>query len=100
MNEMPVPTAARNDPNSVEMLRVWIAEQGLWCSIKVGTYRDAANVAEETAWGIILADATRHLANALAKEYGTHPADTIRLVRQSFLNELDKPTSEAKGGFV
>ena len=88
------------DPNSVEMLRVWIAEQSLWCSIKVSMYRDLVNVAEEKAWRIILADATRHLATALAEEYGTNPADTIRLVRQSFLSELDKPTSEAEGSFA
>jgi hypothetical protein len=36
MNDRPIPSAALKDENSVEMLRVWIAEQKLHCSIKVG----------------------------------------------------------------
>lgn len=100
MKEMPIPEAAQRDPKSTEMLRVWIAEQGLWCSIRVGMYRDMPNVGEEGAWGTILADATRHIADALAKQLGGEPDKTIQLIRQAFLAELDDPTSEAKGDFV
>ena len=106
MNEMPIPPAAYKDPDSVEMLRVWITGESLWCSVKVGMYkevadvREMADITEETAWGTILADATRHLANALASEYGTDAAQSIGLIRNAFLAELDDPTSEARGGFV
>ena len=100
MQERPIPEAARRDPNSVEMLRVWIAEHSLWCSIKVGMYRDVPGVAEETAWGTILADATRHIATALAKEHGAKSDRTIALIREAYLAELDEPTSEATGEFV
>ena len=106
MNEMPIPPAAYKDPEAVEMLRVWIAGESLWCSVKVGMYKDVADVreigdvTEETAWGTILADAARHLANALASEYGTDAAQSIDLIRDTFLAELTDPTSEAKGGFL
>jgi hypothetical protein len=100
MQERPIPETARRDPNSVEMLRLWIAEQSLWCSIKVGMYEDTPGVAEEKAWGTILADATRHTAAALAKEYGAKPDTTIALIRRAYLDELDEPTSEATGEFV
>ncbi|MGH9895327.1 MAG: DUF5076 domain-containing protein [bacterium] len=89
----------RHDEKSVEMLRVWIAEHRLWCSIKVGVYADTA-VNEEKAWGVILADATRHIAAALESSQAAKAAETIWKIRASYLTELSRPTSEAKGDFV
>jgi len=37
-NERVIPDAALRDPNSMEMLRVWIAEKSLWCSLRVGIW--------------------------------------------------------------
>jgi hypothetical protein len=59
MNERPIPVAALRDKSSVEMLRVWIAERKLHCSI-----------------------------------------ECVRKIRQSYLKELDAPTSDAQGAFV
>ena len=35
LNQRPIPEAALRDEDAVEMLRVWIAERGLHCSMKV-----------------------------------------------------------------
>lgn len=51
MNERPIPSAALRDAASVEMLRVWVAEQQLRCSLKIGMYRDGMGIDEESAWG-------------------------------------------------
>jgi hypothetical protein len=99
MKEMPIPQAARRDPEAVEMLRVWIAENSLWCSVKVGIYAER-QIPEETAWGVILADATRHIANALSADSGIAPETVIDLIRQSLLAELGDPTSGTSGSFV
>ena len=40
LNQRPVPEAALRDNDAVEMLRVWIAEGRLHCSIKVGMYHE------------------------------------------------------------
>jgi hypothetical protein len=40
MNERPISKVALQDPNSVEMLRVWVAGGQLRRSLKVGMYRD------------------------------------------------------------
>ena len=40
LNERVIPEAALRDENSVEMLRVWIAEKKLHCSMKIGMYRE------------------------------------------------------------
>ena len=99
MNERPIPEAALRDKDAVEMLRVWIAEGQLHCSMKVGMYRESMNVPEERAWGMILADVARHLAMALEHGYEADKSEVIRKIRKSFLEELGDPTSEATGSF-
>lgn len=100
MNERPIPPAALRDTESVEMLRVWVAERQLHCSLKIGMYRDGMGIEEEVAWGTILADAVRHIAK------GLHPSSTeneLAAVSKIFSNlssELGSPTSELRGGFT
>jgi hypothetical protein len=36
MKELVIPPAAQGDDDSWELLRVWVAEGGLHCSLKVG----------------------------------------------------------------
>lgn len=100
LNQRPIPEAALRDEDAVEMLRVWIAERGLHCSMKVGMYRETTKVPEEKAWGMILADVARHLANALESSYSINAGESLEKIRDSFISELGAPTSEAKGGFV
>jgi hypothetical protein len=99
MTELVIPPAATRDKNAVEIMRVWIAEQGLHCSLIVGRYSQSG-IAEEKAWGVILADAARHLSNAIAQEEGSNAAISLARIREHFLNELAEPTSEVKGDFV
>ncbi len=100
MNERPIPEAAVRDNDSVEMLRVWIAEEKLHCSMKIGMYRETMNVPEETAWGVILADVTRHIAMAMEEKYAVNKSEVIQKIRDKYLKEIGDPTSEAKGQFV
>ena len=100
LNQRSIPEAALRDQDAVEMLRVWIAEQGLHCSMKVGMYRETTTIPEERAWGTILADVARHLANALASGYSSNASESLGKIRDGFLEELDKPTSDASGDFV
>lgn len=99
MDERPIPAAALRDVNAVEMLRAWIAERQLHCSIKIGFYEEVVKTSEGRAWGITLADVTRHVASAMAKAYGSESSEVISQIRDSFLRELDKPTSEVAGEF-
>jgi hypothetical protein len=99
-NERLIPEAALRDKDSVEMLHVWIAEKKLHCSMKVGMYQEGMNMSEARAWGIILADVTRHLANAMQEAYSKNPEDTIAKIRAAFDKELGAPTSKAEGEFI
>lgn len=100
LNQRPIPEAALRDVDAVEMLRVWIAERGLHCSIKVGMYRETMNIPEEKAWGTILADVAKHVANAIESGYAADATESLQKIRDSFIKELGAPTSKAKGDFV
>ena len=99
MKQCVIPDAALRDKDSVEMIRVWIAEQGLHCVMNVGIYQEQRQP-EAFAWGIILTDVARHVANALQERYGIEAEASLRQIREGFLAELDSPTSEAKGSFA
>src|SRR5579872_1798192 len=100
MNDLTIPEAALRDKNAVEMLRVWIAENQLHCSIKVGMYQESSNIPEGRAWGTTLADVTRHVATALESRYSADRDKVIQEIRDRYLKELGSPTSDVTGEFV
>ena len=99
MKPLVVPPAAQRDENSIQMLSAWIAEKGLHCSLNIGMWQDNGR-SEAPAWGILLADAVRHIANALQEQYGHSAPDTVAAVLESMHKELGQPTSGAQGEFL
>ncbi len=100
MNQRPIPEAALQDPNSVEMLRVWVAGGKLHCSLKIGMYRDGMGIEEELAWGTILADAARHIAKALQGDSVQLQEASLARIAVAFDGEVAAPSSPITGGFV
>jgi hypothetical protein len=98
MQPLIVPPAAQRDERSIQMLSAWVAEKGLHCSLKIGMWQENGR-SEAPAWGILLADTIRHIANALQESYGQAAPDTIASILESLQNELDAPTSATKGDF-
>lgn len=98
--ELLIPPAAIADGNAIEMLRVWIAQRGLHCSINIGHWSGREGIAEDLAWGTVLADAVRHIANALYEEQGIKPSETIRRLFKALERELADPTTQHRGEFV
>lgn len=95
MQERPIPPEAMDDPDSMEMIRVWIAKGGLHCSMKAGFYEDRG-IPEANAWGIILADIARHVERALSLGWNKrHPA--VDIIIESMMTELREPTSKITG---
>ncbi len=93
-DELQVPDAARNDPNSFELLRVWVANRGQHVSIRVGVWKDPA------AWGIMLCDLMHHIANAYYQEEGLNRIETLRRIRAGLDAELSSPTDRPSGHVV
>jgi hypothetical protein len=98
MKTLVIPPAAQRDENSIQMLSAWIAERGLHCTLNVGMW-DGAGHNEPKAWGILLADVIRHVSNAICESKGTPSEQNLMAIFDSLRNELDDPTSPAKGGF-
>ena len=94
MKELPVPPAAKSDKKAREVVRAWVADNDLHCSLEIGTWGDK----ERVAWGILLTDIVRHVANALA-EKGLDKEETVHEIRRVFNTELDSATSQASGSF-
>ena len=59
----------------------------------------ARNVADVVGWGIVLADVTRHLANAVRDLRGDDPAVAAAKIREVYNSELADPTAEPTGSF-
>ena len=87
------PAEVERDPKSREVLRAWVANGGLVCSLRPETWNDASS------WGIALADVTRHVANAVRELNGDDPAVTVSRIRAVFNAELTDPTDEPIGHF-
>jgi hypothetical protein len=94
LRELSIPPAALDDPESGELLRAWIANRGLHCSLNVHVWDDVGN------WGVMLADLARHVANAKHHLDGSNPDEVIGRIRQLFDAELASPTDEPSGDFL
>ena len=81
------------------MIRPWIANKGLHISLNIGVWKEHG-VSEEKAWGILLADVIRHVANAMRESERLDREDTIRTIKRQLDAELDQPTSPHRGRFV
>lgn len=99
VGSLSAPGEAIADPQSVEMIRAWVANRGLHCSLRIGMWEQTPGVREDHAWGILLADVVKHVADALAA-LGKDRGAMIAAIRQSFLAELDTPTSSTAGDFT
>jgi hypothetical protein len=97
MQELQIPQNIVSDQDACELVRAWAAKGGLVCSLNPGAWpEDQAPI----AWGILLSDIARHVADALHQTYGSEPAEVLSRMRAVFDSELDRPTAEAKGKFI
>lgn len=98
MKAQPVPPAAVRDSDAVEMARIWIAECGLHCSLRIGMYVEDGADNEVPAWGMILADMTHHIASALEAEGLGDTADLKHRIAAAFNSEIGQPTTKHDTG--
>lgn len=98
MDARAIPPAALRDTSAVELARVWIAEQGLHCSLKFGLYAHDGVDRETSAWGIILADLAGHVADALCAEGMGARGNLLEAIIERFNEEVAAPSSERSGG--
>jgi len=98
-DSLPIPSAVKSDPRSMEMISVWIAKKELHTVLNIGVWHNQ-NRNEPDAWGILLADVIRHIAGAFEEQFGRDARETRIAVREALERELLDPTSEVRGTFL
>ena len=101
MRELPRPGVTSEDESATEMVRAWIAKGDLHVSLRLGLWQGSQNldIDERDAWGELLADLTRHIANGMMKEHGWDYDSTRDRIRTAFLKWYDDKSANTEGGF-
>jgi Domain of unknown function (DUF5076) len=86
IGELPIPPAALSDERAVELVRVWASNKKQHVTLASEAWPDPA------AWGIMLVDLARHVAQAFQQRTGSDPQQTLARIRQGFDAEWDSPT--------
>ena len=91
-NELPIPRAVANDPKAFELARLWIvAGGGQHVSLTTNI------VGDHKAWGILLVNLAKHVANAYQQTRGADPAQTLNGIKAAFDAEWANPTNNPTG---
>lgn len=77
-----VPAAVQVDPNAYELVRIWIANNEQHVSLRSGVWEDPA------AWGIMLADLARHVAEIYKRDAGREVSATLQRIMAGIHAEL------------
>jgi hypothetical protein len=89
-NELRIPTAVLPDKSAVELLRVW-ASRGKQHVALFSPWDDPA------AWGIMLVDLAKHVANAYEQSKGKDAGAVLKRIREGFDAEWAVATDEPSG---
>jgi uncharacterized membrane protein len=89
--DLPIPAAVQQDGKSVELARIWAAGGKQYVSLATGVWSDPA------AWGIMLADLARHIADAYWQAESRDPTDVLARIKQGFDAEWGEPTDRPDG---
>jgi hypothetical protein len=88
-NELPIPAAAQSDDGARELIRAWVANRGLHCSLSDNSWGDN----ERAAWGILLGDVVQQIANAIHDRKGSDRIETMREIQRVFNEKMESLTS-------
>lgn len=87
LNELPIPAGVLDDPHAAEVLRAWIAHQGLHVAL-------IPALEKPEHWGMMLVDIARHAARMFANEGMCGEAEALARMRAFLDAEWESPTDE------
>lgn len=93
-NELVIPPAAAQDPEGIELTRIWAALGKQHVTLATGVWKDPA------AWGLMLADLARHIANAYAVSDGRSSSEVLARIRVGLDAEWNTPTDAPTGNIL
>ena len=101
IRELDRPTGIEGDDKATEMIRVWLANDALNVSLFLGMWEDSeeCEIDERDAWGFLLADLTRHIANGMMQSHGWDYDQTRKRIRDSFLHRYENKENTIEGAY-
>ena len=99
IRELVKPPEIVGDEKATEMIRVWLAHDALHVSLLLGMWSDAedSKFDERDAWGQLLADLTKHIANGMMQSHGWNYDETRNRIRDAFLENYDDKARNVEG---
>ncbi|MGB8353202.1 MAG: DUF5076 domain-containing protein [Chthoniobacteraceae bacterium] len=99
IRELIRPVEIAGDENATEMIRMWLAHNALHVSLLVGMWNDAEDckIDERDAWGELLSDLTKHIANAMMQSNGWDYDATRNRIKDAFLANYDDKSKNIEG---
>lgn len=94
MRELTIPPAAMSDQDSIEIARIWAANNAQHVTLAAGLWEDPFG------WGIMLVDLARHVARSYGQLNQMSAEEALQRIREGFDAEWDSPTDEPAGGIV
>jgi hypothetical protein len=93
-SELPILPAAASAERSIEIARIWAAGGKQHVTLATKLWEDPA------AWGLMLVDLARHVANAYVETEGRVSAEVLERIKQGFDAEWSSPTDSPSGGLL
>lgn len=93
--ELTVPPDVQHANEAIEVFRGWLIDNRLQCSLLPTIWKD-----EPEMWGVLLADAAHHVADALAHAPGGDRPRIMAKIVTTLLRELSQSTDDLSGGFM
>mgnify|MGYP001546675744 CR=1 FL=1 len=99
MKELPLPEGIDGDPDAMEMVRVWIGNKNIQVSMLLGMWEQASDndIDEREAWGELLADLVRHIANGLTQSHDYNTTASEMRIANALLTHLGHGAHSVKG---
>lgn len=93
--ELPIPRQIANEQMAIEIARIWIAAGG-------GHHLSLTTnlVGDPKAWGIMLVNLAKHVANAYHQSRGADPEQMLAGIKAAFDAEWANPTNQLGGEVV
>jgi hypothetical protein len=95
MRQLPIPPAAKEDKDSLEMLRAWVINGDLQVAMSSWVWRD-----DVTPWGQLLSETIHHLSTALQSETGRPRSEIAAEIKKSLDHHFANPRDCLTGDFV
>ena len=78
---LPIPEPALEDSDAWEVVRAWIANDGMHCTMCVGQWTPHT-------WGILFSDIVRHVVDADVEATGRYNRELIRVITDKYMDEV------------